>query len=202
MREIRTVIDTYCDIHNREDNAQVEAIEEITFQLEGKPMRLDVCADHKDPRWSAVLAYAIPDINPAAKPPPPRANGGMSCPVEGCAPKKRIENRQGLMVHISRMHGELPLEVRQQLAGYELSESAQRKAERDRAYKLRRATQMAEHPNRPRTDVCPLEECGKMFNGEQGVRMHLWRAHGVKEPTERDALIGRVASHHGGNSQK
>jgi hypothetical protein len=195
MREFRTIIDTYCDIHMRETDAQVEAIEEISFQLGGKPMRLDVCADHKDPRWSAVLAYAIPDVNPSALPPKPPARTTHPCPIPNCVPKKAITSQQGLSVHLSKVHKEISLAERQRLAGFDYGPAQVRKAERGAKYRADKdnAKTVANNGRMP----CPIEGCHKSGANEHGLRMHLTSSHQITDGAERDRLVGRKTAHHG-----
>lgn len=69
MRTVRQIIDVYCDVCHAESGTDTEADEAdaIRVTVAGRARRLDVCAPHKDPPWSAVLAYAVDDLD--ASPP-------------------------------------------------------------------------------------------------------------------------------------
>lgn len=118
MRELVTVIS--CDICKAGDTKTPVADDapEIRVIFDGRRMRLDVCAEHSNPSWSDIVAYAWPDelptpIDVSRRTPPPSALT-LVCPI---CDKRAGRNAHGLNVHMSRVHRDVPLEERQRLTG-------------------------------------------------------------------------------------
>lgn len=109
MRQVRTIIDTYCDVCRAELDTETEATEEITLSIDGRAKRLDACVSHKDPAWSQIVAYAVDDIDPKPAPAakPQRQDKGpremMPCPLCG-APL--VTGFLGLNTHVIKAHAD------------------------------------------------------------------------------------------------
>lgn len=161
MREL--VAHTYCDMCIRDGLGKVEANEALTIRLviDGKPKRLDLCGTtHRDPTWSDIVECAVDDLD-AKRPAHPRPSSHtIYCEI--CR-QTVASTRQGHMMHLTRMHSDLPLADRQRLAGFPI---VPRPAPRT----VRRVADAAAGEY-----VCPT--CRKVFATVQGLRMHLMRAH-------------------------
>ncbi len=125
MQVLVTRIDTYCDIcKSAGKDTHADPDDAIKLVIRNKPMRLDVCGNHKNPRWQDIEASMIPDIDPAAKP-----NGKtigrpvgytvkrfpyeVNCPVTQC--DYMAISGQSLSTHLTRSHGDISKPDRQTL---------------------------------------------------------------------------------------
>jgi len=128
MQVLVTRVDTYCDIcKSAGKDTHADPEDAIKLVIRNKPMRLDVCGNHKNPRWQDIEANMIPDIDPAAKPngkPIGRPAGttgtarrlpyAIGCPVTGCE-WASSKSTQSIAMHLMRVHPDISLEDRKTL---------------------------------------------------------------------------------------
>lgn len=169
MRELITRVS--CDVCKADDTlTPADETIEIRVIIDGRPHRLDVCAEHKNPTWQDIVMFAWPDIN--ATPKAPAVRPSLACPECG---QRVASNPHGLGVHMAKVHGNIPLAERQRAAGLRVT---------DRNANRRRGG--------GEVTTCPV--CSREAASPHGVVMHMVTAHPGIDKAERNRLIAEASA--------
>ncbi len=180
-RVLVTTILTYCDVCKYDGRLEIPANPDdaILFEIQGRPKRVDVCEQDRNPSWETITACMIDDIDPerkaVAKVSTQRAPADMfPCPACG-----KEYSGQGVAMHLSRMHKDIAMDERQRLYAETVGIDNVSKGV---ANKIRATT------------PCPVNDCPAVVNGPQGVRMHLVSIHPRIGKTQREKYISAAMS--------
>jgi hypothetical protein len=173
-RVLVTQIFTYCDVCKYDGRQEIPANPEdaILFEIQGRPKRVDVCENDRNPSWETITACMIDDIDPDRKVPVQiqTADRAFTCPI---CHEPRADTAQGLSTHMSKKHKDIQSIERHRLwtetVGPENVSAHARQRFRN-----------------PAIDPCPVKGCAAVVAGPQGLRMHVKIAHEEVSPAQRE----------------
>lgn len=192
MREVVMQTYLYCDIHSRFGEPKVDADEALTIKLsyQGRPKRIDLCAEHKNPTWEEITDCWNNDDDIS----PPRGTTSkvgylgqsqtMPCVVPGC--DARAASPQGVLAHIRRKHKDMPLGEAQRMLGFPVTDRNVRDPATNRKLSSRAHHQGGPKPN---ATVLTCPRCGVTARGVVGLNTHASRGHPELNKLQRAELI-------------